>query len=246
MTEVAAWLPSSSRQRQARDKGSGAQRDPCLPARRAGIALCAFPISSRCLHRTGKPRAKPAPRHLGKITRYIYMCFRIITFTDQNKEQRQVVLAEQPRGFVGAFWGSLVLRRAGVRSQQPGPAWGMGWGQAYGQHHAPVLDHHCPFRSPRHLPGCAKWAVPCLLSQAGHPNWAGRLQPPPGSKRSPQQVCILLQTRGKVLGLGGRSFVSHALPCVARVVRVKEIVRHHCLAGVDLDFPGVLRLERGS
>lgn len=145
-------------------------------------------------------------------------------------------------GLSGGLWCCCEL---GLGTSSQDLLWGMGWGQEYGQHHAPVLDHLCRFRSPRHLLGRAKWAVPCLLSQAGHPNWAGRWQPPPGSKRSPQQVFFFKPE--------GRCSVWEAgplrpTPCLGwqGFGRVKEIVQHHCLAGVDLDLPGVLHLERGS
>lgn len=215
---LAAFVEPAEASRRQRQWCSARSLPACLPARRAGIALCLFPISSRCLHRTGKPRAKPAPRHLGKITRYIYIyiCFWIITFTNRNKEQRQVVLVEQPRGFVGAFWGSLVLLRAGVRYQQPGPAVGHGVGTGVRPTPRSCAGPSLPVSFPTSPPGACKMGCP-LPAVPGRPPKLGREMAATTWLEEKSPAGILLQTRGKMLGLGGRSFASHALPWVARV-----------------------------
>lgn len=98
VTEVAAWLPSPSRQRQARDKG----RDCAVHV------LHLQPLPAPHGQATSEASAETSGKDYGDIYIYVCVCFEIIKFTNQNKEERQVVLAEEPRGLVRALQGSAV------------------------------------------------------------------------------------------------------------------------------------------
>lgn len=192
----------------------------CLPACTPGRD-CAVPVPHLqplpAPH--GQAPSKASAETSGKdyeIYIYIYICFWIITFTNRNKEQRQVVLVEQPRGFVGAFWGSLVLLRAGVRYQQPGPAVGHGVGTGVRPTPRSCAGPSLPVSFPTSPPGACEMGCP-LPAVPGRPPKLGREMAATTWLEEMSPAGILLQTRGKMLGLGGRSFASHALPWVARV-----------------------------
>lgn len=133
--------------------------------------------------------------------------------------------------------GSCVLPRGlwcccelGLGTSSQDLPWGREWGQGYGQHHTPLPARWRPLRSPGHL-WHLKGAVPYLLSQTGQPNWAQRLQPPPGLKTSPWQLLFSKRKRRCSTWEAGPF---PPMPHPARwqgLFRAKEIVQRYHLVG---------------